>query len=104
QWHNIVNVPLLNDVLKSPEPRARAQAVRVACYWMDRVPNAINIFSEAVKDADPRVRLEAVRALSFVKGKDVPKAIEAVKTVMMEKEYYISYCFRETIKQLGSLP
>ena len=29
QWHNIVNLDLLNDVLKSPEPRACAQAVRV---------------------------------------------------------------------------
>jgi mono/diheme cytochrome c family protein/glucose/arabinose dehydrogenase len=104
QWHNIVNVDLLKDVLKSPEPRARAQAVRVACYWMDRVPGAIDIFTEAVKDQAPRVRLEAVRALSFVKGKDVPKAIEAAKSLMMEKDYYITYCFRETLKQLGTLP
>jgi mono/diheme cytochrome c family protein len=50
------------------------------------------------------VRLEAVRALSFVKGKDVPQAIELAKLVMMEKDYYIDYCFRETMKQLGSLP
>jgi mono/diheme cytochrome c family protein/glucose/arabinose dehydrogenase len=104
QWHNIVNPALLADVLKSPEPRARAQAVRVACYWMDRLPNATDIFVEAVKDAAPRVRLEGVRALSFVKGKDVPKAIEAAKTLMMDKDYYITYCFRETLKQLGSLP
>jgi len=104
QWQNIVNLDLLNDVLKSPEPRARAQAVRVTCYWMDRVPNAITILTEAVKDPSPRVRLEAIRALSFVKGKDVPKAIEAVKSQMMEKDYYINYCFRETLKQLGSLP
>ncbi len=104
QWHNIVNVDLLKAVLKSPEPRARAQAIRVACYWMDRVPGAIDIFTEAVKDTAPRVRLEAVRALSFVKGKDVTKAIESAKSLMLEKDYYINYCFRETMKQLATLP
>ncbi len=104
QWHNIVNLDLLNAVLKSPEPRARAQAVRVAVYWRDRVPNALSIFDAAVKDTGPRVRLEGVRALSFVKGKDVPQAIELAKLVMAEKDYYIDYCFRETMKQLGSLP
>jgi mono/diheme cytochrome c family protein/glucose/arabinose dehydrogenase len=104
QWHNIVNLDLLNAVLKSPEPKARAQGVRVLCYWMDRVPNTMALLDAAVKDSAPRVRLEAVRALSFIKGKDVPQAIELAKLVMMEKDYYIDYCFRETMKQLGSLP
>jgi mono/diheme cytochrome c family protein/glucose/arabinose dehydrogenase len=104
QWHNNVNPELLDAVLKSPEPRARAQAVRVACYWMDRLPNAIGIFEAAIKDSAPRVRLEAVRALSFIKGEQVKKAIELAKLVMPEKDYYIDYCFRETMKQLTSLP
>jgi mono/diheme cytochrome c family protein/glucose/arabinose dehydrogenase len=104
QWHNIINRELLDAVLHSPEPRARAQAVRVACYWMDRIPNAMEIFEAAVKDSAPRVRLEGVRALSFIKGNAVPKAIELAKLVQTEKDYYIDYCFRETLKQLGSLP
>jgi len=104
QWHNIVNPELLNEVLQSPEPRARAQAVRVACYWRDRLPNAMAILEKAIADAAPRVRLEAVRALSFIKGQDVPKAIELAKLVALEKDYYIDYCFKETVKQLGSLP
>ena len=104
QWHNIVNLDLLNAVLKSPDARARAQGVRVLCYWSDRVPNTMALLDAAVKDTAPRVRLEAVRALSFVKGKDVPQAIDLAKLVMLEKDYYIDYCFRETMKQLGSLP
>ncbi len=104
QWHNVVNIPLLEAVLKSPEPRARAQAIRVACYWSDRVPNTIAIYEAGVKDSAPRVRLEAIRALSFIKGADVMKAIELTKLVLMEKDYYIDYCFRETMKQLTSLP
>ncbi len=104
QWHNVVNIDLLNAVLKSPEPRARAQALRTANYWSDRVPNTFAILEAAIKDPAPRVRLEAVRGLSFVKGKDVPAAIAAAKLVMLEKDYYIDYCFRETMKQLTSLP
>ena len=104
QWHNVVNLSLLNDVLKSPEPRARAQAVRVLCYWRDRVPNAIDLVGAAIKDTAPRVRLEAVRALSFFNGNDTLKAIELAKLVSLEKDYYIDYCFKETMKQLGSLP
>jgi len=104
QWHNVVNLDLLNAVLKSPEPRARAQAIRVACYWSDRVPDTLAIFEAGIKDSAPRVRLEAVRALSFVKGPDVLKAIELAKLVMLEKDYYIDYCFRETMKQLTSQP
>jgi mono/diheme cytochrome c family protein/glucose/arabinose dehydrogenase len=104
QWHNIVNVDLLKAVLASPEPRARAQAVRVLCYWRDRVPDALAKVGAAVSDAAPRVRLEAVRALSFFRGADTPKAIEFAKLAMADKDYYIDYCFRQTMKQLGSLP
>ena len=104
QWHNVVSLELLNDVLKSPEPRARAQAVRVLCYWRDRVPGAIDLVGKAISDAAPRVRLEAVRALSFFKGADATKAIQLAMLVAPEKDYYIDYCFKETMKQLGSLP
>jgi len=104
QWHNVVHLPLLNDVLKSPEPRARAQAVRVLCYWRDRVPGALDLVGAAIADQAPRVRLEAVRALSFFNGNDTMKAIEFAKLVGTEKDYYIDYCFKETMRQLTSLP
>lgn len=104
QWHNVVNLGLLNDVLKSPEPRARAQAVRVLCYWRDRVPGAIDIVGKAMQDQAPRVRLEALRALSFFKGPDATKAIDFAKVAFADKDYYMDYCFRETMKQLTSLP
>ena len=41
QWHNVVDVDLLQAMLRSPEPRARAAATRVLCYWRDRVPSAL---------------------------------------------------------------
>jgi len=104
QWHNIVNLDLLREVLKSPEPRARAQAVRVLCYWRDRVPDALDLLSVAVKDEAPRVRLEAVRALSFFDGADVEKATTiAFEVHNKETDYYIDYCYKETMRQLASL-
>jgi mono/diheme cytochrome c family protein len=57
-----------------------------------------------MKDPAPRVRLEVVRALSFFNGADTPKAIEITLSAIADKDYYIDYCFRETMKQLGSLP
>ncbi|MEY4485263.1 MAG: hypothetical protein RL693_2715, partial [Verrucomicrobiota bacterium] len=104
QWHNVVNLDLLNAVLKSPEPRARAQAVRVLCYWRDRVPNALELLKVAIGDDAPRVRLEAVRALSFFDGADTEKATEiAFTTYNKDTDYYIDYCYKETMKQLASL-
>jgi mono/diheme cytochrome c family protein len=104
QWHNVVNLDLLKAVLASPEPRARAQAVRVLCYWRDRVPTALDLLTTAVADPAPRVRLEAVRAVSFFRGTDTLKALELANTVSTDKDYYIDYCYKETMKQLVSLP
>lgn len=104
QWHNVVDTALLNRVLGSTDPRARAQGVRVLCYWRDRVPNALDLLSVAVNDEAPRVRLEAVRALSFFNGADAPKAMNlAFDSMKRPGDYYIDYCFKETMKQLQSL-
>ena len=65
QWHNIVNADLLNRMLHSPEPHARAAAGRVLNYWRDRVPDALKLFKTLADDENPRVRLEAVRDASF---------------------------------------
>jgi len=104
QWHNVVNLDLIKALLKSPEHNARAQAVRVVCYQRDRIPDALALVEAAIKDEHPRVRLESVRALSFFNGADTKRAIAAALTVKDEKDQYIAYCFRETMKQLSSLP
>ncbi len=104
QWHNVVNQELIETLLKSPEPRARAQAVRVVCYQRDRIPNALALIKTAVSDESPRVRLEALRASSFFNGADVPKALEiAYESLRLPTDYYIEYCFKQTLKQLQSL-
>ena len=59
QWHNVMNLDLLKNRLASPEPNARAAAVRVMLYMRDRVPDALALLRVAAQDEAPRVRLEA---------------------------------------------
>ncbi|MDQ3624481.1 MAG: HEAT repeat domain-containing protein, partial [Verrucomicrobiota bacterium] len=104
QWHNVVELDLLQRTLKSPEPRARAQAVRVLCYWRDRVPDSLALVKTAAGDPHPRVRLEAVRAASFFDGSEVKNAILAATEILKQPtDYYLDYTFRETLKQLQGL-
>lgn len=101
QWHNVVDTGLLSQVLASPEPRARAAAVRVLCYWRDRVPEALEILKKAAGDEDPRVRLHAVRAASFFQTKDAPAAMHvAFESLRKPNDYYLDYVFTETMRQL----
>ena len=65
QFHDVVDIDLLNRLLAAHDFRARAAATRVLCYWRDRVPNALNRLRKLATDPYPRVRLEAVRAASF---------------------------------------
>ena len=58
-----VNAPLLEQVLTSSDPRARAAAVRVLYYWSDQVEHADSLLARATRDEHPRVRREAVTAL-----------------------------------------
>ena len=98
QWHNIVNLPLLERVFKSPEFRARAQAVRVIGYWRDRVPGALAMVTTAAGDEAPRVRLEAVRVASFFR--ETAAADAALAILKHPTDYYLDYCFKETMRQL----
>lgn len=98
QWHNVVDLPLLERMLKSPEPRARAQAVRVMGYWRDRVPQALAWLKTAAGDEAPRVRLEAVRVASYFRQWEAADA--ALAALKHPQDYYITYCLKETMRQL----
>lgn len=104
QWHDVVNLDLIKALLASPEPRARAQAVRVALYQRDRIPGVLDLIAKAAADENMRVRLEAVRACSFFSGADTRRAMEIAYSVLKRPtDYYIDYCFKETTRQLQSL-
>ncbi len=96
-----VDVPLLKKLLASPEPRARAAATRVLCYWRDRVEDALELVRKQVNDDNPRVRLEAIRALSFFDGAQVAKAQEiALESLVHPQDDYLEYTLNETTKTL----
>src|SRR5688572_18499989 len=98
QWHNVVDTDLLRRMLRSPEPRARAAATRVLCYWRDRVSDTLGLLQNLATDEHPRVRLEAVRAASFFRSADAANIAVAVKKY--STDYYLDYALKETLRQL----
>lgn len=106
QTHNVVNQPLLEKLLESPDHRARAAAVRVLSYWLNRVDDPAGLLAARVRDEHPRPRLEAVRACSFFARRgeqkvEPAKAIELVLDVLnYEMDYYLEYTLDETIRVL----
>ncbi len=92
---------LLRQMLTCPEPRARAAATRVLCYWRDKVEDPIGLLRKQVNDDNARVRLEAIRALSFFDGKDAARAQEAaMESLLHPQDYYTEYTLNETNKTL----
>lgn len=59
-----VEPDLLNAVLNSSDPRARAAAVRIVPQWGARLPNPVEMLARRIVDEHPRVRLETIRALA----------------------------------------
>lgn len=95
---DVVDVEFLKKMLRSPEPKARAAATRVLCYWRDRVDNSLDLLQVQINDDHPRVRLEAIRALSFYHD---PKALEiAVESLIHPQDYYLEYTLKETMDTL----
>lgn len=102
QWLDTVNLRLLKQQLRAPEPKARAAATRVLCYWRDRVPDALELLFAQAKDENPLVRLEAVRAASFFTGR---RAIEvALEVLNQPTDYYLTYTLEETMRALRPTP
>ena len=101
QWHNVVNEPLLEEMLNSPKHEARAAAGRVLCYWRDRVSDPMKKLKELCTDENPRVRLEGIRMASFYQGE---AAIEAANAALLTRahptDYYLDYIMKETMQQL----
>jgi glucose/arabinose dehydrogenase len=98
QWQNVVNEPLLLQMLKAKDYHARAAAVRVLCYWRDRVSKPLDLLRTAATDDSPRVRLEAVRACSFF---TTPEAADvALESLNKDQDSFLKYTLDETMKTL----
>jgi hypothetical protein len=98
QTMNVVEPVLLNKLLTAKDHRARAAATRVLAFWIDEVPNSMDLIKQRINDEHPRVRLEAVRALSFTSGDDgIELALEVLEHDMDD---YLQYTLDETMRQL----
>lgn len=101
QSHNVVDVDLLKQVLKSPNDRARAAAVRVLVAWRDRVSEPLELLRDAVNDDSSRVRLQGVWALSYFDGADAATAAEvAVESLIHDQDEFLKFTLDETNKTL----
>ena len=98
QLHNVVNEKLLDRLLRSSEPRARAAATRVLCYWRDRVKQPLERLARQAEDEHPRVRLEAVRACSFFT--EARAAEVALLSLKHPSDKFLDYALGETMRGL----
>ncbi len=79
QQHKIVNEELLRKVLSSPEPDARAAAVKVLREWHPHIKDTGELLIRFASDENPRVRAEAVVAATYYNGSDAPEVVFAAE-------------------------
>ena len=99
QGQDVVSESLLDRLLASPEPKARAAATRVLCFWRDRIGDVYGRLRKLVTDEHPLVRLEAVRALSYFSDQEAINI--AIESLVMPQDDYLAYVFRETMQTLS---
>ena len=96
---DVPNVALLEAVLKSKSPPARAAGVRVIPHWKAAFPAALARLEAAVADEHPRVQMEAVRALS--EFPDLKSAILALRAADKPLDQFSDYALWQTSRELA---
>lgn len=85
QSHHQVDRGLLEQVLQSKEPKARAAAVHVVSDLSRHIPDAQRYLLQAAKDPHPRVRAEAARALSYFQTEESVDALLGIASEPMDQ-------------------
>jgi putative membrane-bound dehydrogenase-like protein len=98
QTHNVIQQELLEKLLRADDYRARAAAIRVLSFWLDRVNKPLELLRAGVADPHPRVRVEAVRALSFLNGAEAAEV--ALEVLNHDVDEYVQYTLDETMRAL----
>ena len=93
-----VQPDLLNSLLHSKEPNARAAATVVLRYWRDQISDTFDLLRMLVTDEHPRVRLEAVVALSYIK--DARAAEVATKVLEQPMDRFLDQALKNTVQSL----
>lgn len=95
QSHHAIDAKLLEGVLSSKTPEARAAAVRILSDERDRFPEALSHFKKASLDSHGRVRLEAIRALSFYPSTDAATAV--IAAAKLPQDYWLKYTIEHSL-------
>ncbi len=79
QARNKTNIPLLQKLILSEDPRYRAAALRHLYHRHSEIPGASQIASLAISDPNPQVRLWAISCLAQMPSTNsVPTALKAL--------------------------
>jgi glucose/arabinose dehydrogenase/lysophospholipase L1-like esterase len=105
RWFGALDVPLLEQVLASPEPQARAQAVRILAEARALLPDALRRLELMATDAHERVRLEVLAAAGSFAGTETPAAVRLVHRVLgAQLDATLERVAKETLRQLEPDP
>lgn len=96
--HAFLDSQLLEQVLRSPDPRARAAAVRVVRHMRREIGDVLPLLATAIADEHPRVRLEALVALSFLES--AASAETALRVLNSPMDPNLEYALTETMRAL----
>ena len=98
EWLNAPGATLLHKLLKSPDPRGRAYAARVAGRWGTRLKQVWELLESAAGDPHPQVRMEALLACGQVPD---PRSILVAATAAEHpRDRWIDYAFSQAMFQL----
>jgi lysophospholipase L1-like esterase len=101
RWFGALDLPLLEQVLASPEPQARAQAVRILCEARALLPDAMRRLELMATDAQERVRLEVLASAASFAGTEAAAAVRLVHRVLLSPlDATLERVAKETLRQL----
>ncbi len=89
---------LLEQLMKSPDHRIRAAAMRVASHWIHAIVDPIAFIKAGVHDEHPRVRLETVRTLAKVNRREA--AGIAVQALDHPMDRFLDFAVWQTMRDL----
>jgi mono/diheme cytochrome c family protein/glucose/arabinose dehydrogenase/lysophospholipase L1-like esterase len=104
-WGMNRTVPsLLERVLASDDPRARAAATRALRYNAHLVPNQVELLKKAIQDSHGRVKMEATVAASWLDTRDGLAVLAAADQAAIKSDSWLEPVHKQVASQLANQP
>ena len=101
QTFEVVNEPLLVQLLKAQNHQARAAALRALELWYPKITDVPALLNKAVADTHPQVRLEAVIALRKLHSAEAART--ALTVVDQPMDEFLDFALWQTVRELEPL-